>query len=305
MNLSVLKNRNKKPSKPVKVEPKEEEVYEDEYIEDVEDYIEEPPVRKKKKPRKVAPKYYEEEEYEEEYEEEEDDYEEYQVRRPIKPSKPRRPSRPASARQLNPIEYYDEDDGGYYQEPVRRSNKPVSTLATIGGTLSQAELKQHIVEALGLTTCNSVEVYQQKYLNVEPLTFEIKDLNGSISLKLEAIEKETGLSVIPFKLAGLNNFITEIPGYTIIESDKDKFVSSTTHPANMTRLNKYIEEWKATLQSGLKVDAPLEMEYTTSEKTYKMCSLNQYEIDYLQTLFRNYGAVGYIVDGVPYMAIGY
>lgn len=302
MNLSVLKNRGSNVQ--AKKEVEEKEILIEEEIEEVEDYVPEKPV-KKRKVRKPAPQYYEEDEDEDEYE---DDYEEYKVRRPSRPVKQRRPSRPAAARQLEPVGYYEDDEElDYYPvpEPIRRPMKPVTTLATMGATLSQAELKQHIVEALGLTTCNTVEVYQQKFLNVEPLTFEIKDLNGSISLKLEAIEKETGLSVIPFKLAGLNNFITDIPGYTIIEMDKEKFVSSTTHPANMIRLNKYIDEWKATLQSGLKVDASLEMEYTTSDKTYKVCSLNQYEIDYLQTLFRNYGAVGYIVDGVPHMAIGY
>lgn len=187
----------------------------------------------------------------------------------------------------------------------RRSGTTLPSLCNVGRALTQEELKRHVIESLGLNPSSDIIVHQPKHINVEPLKFDVKDRTGLIAKKVEEAENKHGLSVIPFKVAGLNKFITEIVGYSIIEIDGEKCASSSERVVNRRLLDKYVDEFKDILSCGGIVDGySLMTEFSHNDKIYNIPALNVYEIDELQNLFADFGAVSYIEDEEVKIAIG-
>lgn len=217
------------------------------------------------------------------------------------------PQQPVHRQAPQPRGYYEEDYGYGYNDNFNTYNQRhvmPNSITTIDRPLTPEELKEHMISCFNLDPQSDIEVYRPQLVDVEPLDFEIKDTTGSISEKLEKVEKDLKLSVIPFKVAGINKFVSEIPGYDIIvDDDGEKYASGSNHMANKTLVDSYKLEWKNRLMTGEIINENLTTEYETETKTYRLCKLNHYEINYLLTLFKNYGASGYEMDGDSYIAI--
>ena len=198
-----------------------------------------------------------------------------------------------------PMPYYDE---GYGFDTYNR--KPVARTASLGRPLTPEEMKESMIVNLGLDPQADIEIYRPQLVDVEPLDFEIKDSTGSIANKLESLEKELKLSVIPFKVAGINRFVSEIPGYDIItDKDGEKYASANDHIASKQLVESYKLDWKNKLMVGEIVNEDITITYETEAKSYRLCSLNHYEINFLLTLFKNYNAASYSIDGECCIAI--
>lgn len=185
----------------------------------------------------------------------------------------------------------------------RRSLVNTGSLAVIDKELTVEELKQHVVDSLNIIG-EDIVVYQPPHANVKARDFEIRDTNGVIAARLEEIEKETGLSVIPFKVAGLTNFVKEILGYSIFEKDGEKFATSNSHIVNQAKLDSVLLEFDNELRQGFVVNKDIMTEYDYKGVTYKLPMFNQYEIGYICATYRNYGAVAYEIDNVTHIAVG-
>lgn len=185
-------------------------------------------------------------------------------------------------------------------------NSKIKTLST-HKSYTEEELKEYVITRLGIDPNFGLEVYQPKMINVEPIELQIKDPNGRIGQKLEAIEKETGLSVIPFKLAGLNKFVIQIMGYDIYDdSEGNKYATGTSHIANQMRINDLEKRFSNKLCSGEIVEESVMMEYldTATGDKYKVPSLNRQEMDYILTRFREFGVLGYSTNDETYITMG-
>lgn len=185
-------------------------------------------------------------------------------------------------------------------------NSKIKTLST-HKDYTEEELKEYVINRLGIDPNFGLEVYQPKMINVEPIELQIKDPNGRIGQKLEAIEKETGLSVIPFKLAGLNKFVIQIMGYDIYDdSEGNKYATGTSHIANKMRINDLEKSFSSKLCSGEIVEESVMMDHVdiaTGEK-YRVPSLNRQEMDYILTRFREFGVLGYSTNDETYITMG-
>lgn len=185
----------------------------------------------------------------------------------------------------------------------RRSLVNTGSLAVIDKELTVEELKQHVVDSLNIIG-EEIVVYQPPHANVKARDFEIRDTNGVIAARLEEIEKETGLSVIPFKVAGLTNFVKEILGYCIFEKDGEKYATSNSHIVNQAKLDSILLEFDNELRQGFVVNKDIMIEYDYKGVVYKLPMFNQYEIGYICATYRNYGAVAYEIDNVTHIAVG-
>lgn len=198
---------------------------------------------------------------------------------------------------------YGLDGTPVYEDDAPENN--IKPLSLIDKQLSQEELKNHVATALGLPASNDIIVYDVPYANVQPKVLEITDTNGFLRDKIERAERKTGLSVVPLKVAGINNFVTSIQDYHVYALDGVKFASSLRHTVSKTRLDDLCEKIDEALMNGGSYNASIMMEYTDGDgERYVMPSLNKYEMGYVAALYRNYRAIFYDKDGSISIAVG-
>lgn len=171
--------------------------------------------------------------------------------------------------------------------------------------VSVEEKEQYLKERLGIDPNEDIVVYDEPAIEVEALNFEIKDPNGKIAQKVLIAERETGLHVIPFKIAGLNKMVTEIMGYDIIEIDGEKFATSKEHSIQDMTVSNYERKWCEILQSGEPVNESLMIEVNVpGYGTVKTIALNQFEIKYLMGRFRLYNVLPFAKGNDVFFTIG-
>ena len=197
---------------------------------------------------------------------------------------------------------YDANMQPIYETP-KKDIVITQPLSMITKELTQEELSQHIIESLSLKT-NDVTVFEVPHANVKPKVLDVKDTRGIIAQKLEKVEQDTGLSVIPFKMAGITKFVTEIMGYEVFEIDGEKYASSTQHRVSPQRVDTICNLIDNTIISGGVVNEKVMMEYSEKGVTYNVCQFNKYEMGYLEALYRNYRAVFYSIGPDVYIAVG-
>lgn len=198
---------------------------------------------------------------------------------------------------------YDLNMNPIYEDDAPENN--LKPLSLIEEPLTQDELKQHVVTALGLPAGSDITVYEVPYAHVQPKTLEITDTNGLLKEKVERAERKTGLSVIPLKVAGLNNFVTSIQDYYVYAVDGVKFATSLDHRVNTTRFDELCEKIDEAIMNGGCYNESIMMEYTDAYgEKYTVPSLNKFEMGYLAALYKNYRAVFYEEDGNISVAVG-
>lgn len=154
---------------------------------------------------------------------------------------------------------------------------------------SKENPKEYLIERLHLNPTEEIDVYIDPALDAEPLDFSVQD-NGTISTRLEQLEKSTGLSVIPFKLAGLHSKINSIMGYDIFQIDGEYYASSNTHISSMNTVGSYEKKWIEILKSGNSVNESLLVKKDIGGEfgEIETVALNIKEIKHLMGRFRNY-----------------
>ena len=188
-----------------------------------------------------------------------------------------------------------------YQQPKQQPQFVASSTALV----SVEEKEQYLKERLGIDPNEEIIVYDEPAIEVEALNFEIKDPNGKIAQKVLLAEKETGLHVIPFKIAGLNKMVTEIMGYDVIEIDGEKFATAKDHCIQDMTVNNYERKWCEILQSGEPVNESLMIEVNLpGYGNIKTIALNQFEIKYLMGRFRLYNVLPFVKGNDVFFTIG-
>lgn len=124
-------------------------------------------------------------------------------------------------------------------------------------------------------------------VDVEPVVVPvITDIHGRLSDRVEALEHETGLSVIPLEMANIAPEVESLKRHEIFDFMQERFAFSP----NIR--NDVIAGWKekitAHIASGLNFEENLVTSVTYDGKTYKTLSLSRVEWTMLLSMFRNF-----------------
>lgn len=120
----------------------------------------------------------------------------------------------------------------------------------------------------------------------EPLHFgRIIDKYGTIKQKVMKVESKLGLSCIPFDTVKLSDSVEEIQDYRIITLKGRKYASSTNRIINDELLERFINRWKDTIESGEDVKESLVGKVTTPIGEIETCYFNIAELEKIIDLF--------------------
>jgi len=114
----------------------------------------------------------------------------------------------------------------------------------------------------------------------------INDEHGRLSDLLEALEKKTGLSVIPLEMGHIAPEVRSLSRHTIFENNGVRYAMS--HHIRYDVINSLQDRIIKTLSSGLPFEELLNIKVTYNGKEYDTLSLSEDEWKLMMAKFRKY-----------------
>lgn len=148
------------------------------------------------------------------------------------------------------------------------------------------EAKEFADESAYVDNASDVRI---KYDHVEVETVEIPvitDVHGRLSDAIEAMEKDTGLSVIPLKMANIAPEVESLQRHEIFEFMGERFAMSKKLREEV--ITEWTQKIIANLSTGLPFEENLVTSITYNNRPYTTIALSRIEWTLLLSKFRSY-----------------
>lgn len=123
--------------------------------------------------------------------------------------------------------------------------------------------------------------------DVQPLHIDsIRDSKGYICDRINRIEDETGVSVLPFNKLGLLPQVEYIQGHEMITVYGDKYVTGNTRIVNENMLYQYVDKIERNIISGMEFDESLIVSSDFKNERITTLKFNIKELAFIKAKFQ-------------------
>ena len=163
-------------------------------------------------------------------------------------------------------------------------------------TQTQVQPTSPRVEISRVVENANARVFDGPSVNVEKINIgEIKDTTGMVSKRIEDVEDNTGISVLPFSITNVMQQVTELKRHKKICIDGQFYSSGTTRIVNKSLIEQIKNEAIVAITQATPFAKSLWTDRTLNGRTFRTLLLNNYEVRVLKDMFADFNAR--VVDG--------